>query len=211
MSQRCMTVPCAATGSSCIPPHSMEHANEVSCCIGGQQLLNGVLMCSILLLGAQAEKPDQRGAQQQELIAAQPSMPWNQILESLELTEHQRKVCNQGPGVSPQPQSQPCPDRNPWWCPVSAAHHAAVLLCCTAPCVLTARRRRSGVTVLRRGVCRHQMQTWLDLLHAVAGRSAQHGGAAAAGNHGRAPAPHGRPAQLCAAGRYHTANRPCMQ
>ena len=75
-------------------------------------------MCSILLLGVQAEKPDQRGAQQQELIAAQPSMPWNQILESLELTEHQRKVCNQGSGVSPQPPSQPCPDRNPSRVPV---------------------------------------------------------------------------------------------
>ena len=47
---------------------------------------------SNLLLGVQAEKPDQRGAQQQELTAAQPSMPWSQILESLELTEHQRKV-----------------------------------------------------------------------------------------------------------------------
>jgi hypothetical protein len=45
-----------------------------------------------VLLGGQAEKPDQRGQQQQELTAAQPSMPWNQILESLELTEHQRKV-----------------------------------------------------------------------------------------------------------------------
>lgn len=57
---------------------------------------------SSLLLGGQAEKPEQRGAQQQELTAAQPSMPWNQILESLELTEHQRKVRNQGSGSKPR-------------------------------------------------------------------------------------------------------------
>jgi hypothetical protein len=161
MSQRCITVPCAATGSSCTPPRSMEHANEASCCICGRQLLDGGLMCSILLLGVQAEKPDQRGAQQQELIAAQPSMPWNQILESLELTEHQRKVCNQGPGVSPQPQSQPCPDRNPSWCTMfsSPSRRCAELLHRS----LCARfsRRHTSVTALRRGVCRRQMQTGL--------------------------------------------------
>lgn len=41
---------------------------------------------------AKADKPDQRGGPQQEITAAQPSMPWSLILEFLELTEHQRKV-----------------------------------------------------------------------------------------------------------------------
>lgn len=41
---------------------------------------------------AKAEKPGDRGAPAQEITAAQPSLPWSLILESLDLTEHQRKV-----------------------------------------------------------------------------------------------------------------------
>lgn len=40
---------------------------------------------------AKAEKPGDRGAPAQEITAAQPSLPWSLILESLDLTEQQRK------------------------------------------------------------------------------------------------------------------------
>ena len=87
------TVLCAMSGSLCTTCFScaMEHC----CCFVGASSFQHFMTGSNLLRGAQAEKPDQRGAQQQELTAAQPSMPWSQILESLELTEHQRKVRSQ--------------------------------------------------------------------------------------------------------------------
>ena len=120
-------------------------------CFVGISSFQPFMIGSAVLRGAQAEKPDQRGAQQQELTAAQPSMPWSQILESLELTEHQRNVCSQ---IHGPPWTESCA-QSQVLCkyPTSAALDAAVPISLPGPSALTTRHSLTDVGLQRHPSC----------------------------------------------------------